>query len=434
MAVTLRSLQRSLLQTAKLYDESLALKTMLPILSRSLRRSGAPQSAAVAKTLDEFLAPHGVFSPDVAPPLRAFARAVLRRPLPQDATDHVYGDPVTLAAVAQRALLQLATVASAHLGNAGDLVLPQLGGVEGTLASTDEIEQGNLMIRNPIDMYPGRDVLLIKDVSTVEVPSKKASKTKTKSESESKSESKSETAATAKKPRKRIQVSTIAVNRPYPARVGATLNVDLGPLNDNFFFVGGTDDDFVYLLHRFPELAGAQQLTENGLAAGGSLEDIARMLEKGLARAEDFKVVVGSTNLFFDRKVEFIKKFEGGFVAKGSAVRDLCLVPALLEAPQVPSEGEPFAHYDHHRFFHQNVLWAECVRRVGEPFAGWSDLHPAVVEAVDATLMGEDSGAAADEGEGEGEGEEEEEGGVEDGVVEAEIVGPATGEKPASER
>lgn len=88
----------------------------------------------------------------------------------------------------------------------------------------------------------------------------------------------------------------------------------------------------------------------------------------------------------------------GCVVATGDAVRDLALMPAMLEAPPRPepsssgggsTEGEEEGDvYDHDRYFHQNSVWAQSMRLLGGRFLDLSIVHDATVQMLWSAVEG----------------------------------------------
>ncbi len=135
---------------------------------------------------------------------------------------------------------------------------------------------------------------------------------------------------------------------------------------------------------------------------GGNIAHANQLIHDGVAQPEDFKLVVGCERFKANLDRNSFEGMERFLFADGSLTQGLCLAPAMFgeerddsssasqatglrHAPSRASEDDADATpeaYDHEKYFHQNVIWAQAMRAMGEPFADFAALHPAIVETV----------------------------------------------------
>ena len=259
------------------------------------------------------------------------------------------------------ALEQLAHVVGPSLQDER-LRLPEVSDLEGGLEEERSLQPGSLLLSNPADGPPGREVLIVLGA-----------------------ESKDEAKGTA-------EYKALCVNRPLPGTVVDVLpEVSLGPLGSNFVFHGGEDDPgAVFLLHRHPALPGATTLSaDGGVAAGAGLVDLAAVIADGVALPSDFKVVRGCTRVVYDGVADDFPSHPGALLATGAAVGGLTLAPALFEGSS-KHRGDAAPFYEHDKFFHQDTIWKEAMRLLGGACAVAGEMHPAAAAVARAALSVQD--------------------------------------------
>ena len=349
---------------ARLYDANPSFKALLPFAEEVLAASSTPSGKWLRALTQQFLGPSGRYVPTKSgrgPSLQRFVDHVQRSPALASEDAEFLRDSSLLA---EQMLAQLVELARPGL-EAPELDLPHLAGVEGELERTTALEVGTAILSNPAETMPGRSVDLVFKME----PLRRAGDG-------------------AKEP-SAVTVSTVAVHRPFPFTVGELLGIEMGPLTNNYVFHGGRDDDEIYMLHAFPDVGHATVLTDNGLCLGAQIEQVATLIESGEASPTDFKIIMGSSRLEFDVQHGSFSGMPGAVLVAGEALRDLATVPAMVEAPGV-DEASPWSAYDHNRFFHQNVLWSDAIRRLGGEWTMLADLHPAIVETVQSMLLADD--------------------------------------------
>jgi hypothetical protein len=147
-------------------------------------------------------------------------------------------------------------------------------------------------------------------------------------------------------------------------------------------------------------------------------------------RPPPVQFIVGCSEFPADMAASTFQGMDRFMFAGGSRVADLCMLPAMFgedkgdkgAADDGPTSGDDAKAallrergearlraraaaagddawaYDHEKYFHQNVVWAEAMRAMGPPFADTAALlAPAVVDEVVHEVFGTPTGPCEDE-------------------------------------
>jgi hypothetical protein len=367
-----RAVAASLLRIARVFDGESRLMSMIPLLYEAIKREGSSLSEDAAARLAPLFpggsslrfVPTGESSPSklkkrARDRASRLVRKVLRENHGLSGADAEHA--VKIGHALCTACEQVAALAANDLMDER-LRLPGFAGIDGELQLSEQIAPGALLLANAVEQTSPRGVYVVMSVQ----PSSAGEEF--------------------------YDVKTLCINRPLPATVADVSTINLGPMNSNFVFHGGWDDEAIYLLHPFSAMPGAKQLTDDGgLAAGANIADIAHLLEDGDATPAEFKVVQGTSTFTYDPQHEDFIELPGAIVASGSAVAGLALAPALFEGSS-KHRGHAHEWYEHDKFFHQDTVWKEAMSRLGGECAVVAELHPATVDVVRAALNLQDEG------------------------------------------
>jgi hypothetical protein len=385
-------------KTARLLDADPRIASLAALLADALSQEGTDAANNARSMLQTVLnnSTHSRFMPSVGGKrARKQKKSLTMQTLARlrTAGDASHLDDAHSVAVAMQ---QIATVAAAGLADER-LRLPALSGVDGKLEIDPEIRPGTVLLSNAVDGFPGRAMFVVlgaeKDPKAIASALGRPIAENGQKDGDGASSTASSTETVI--PEGLIVLKAMCVNRPVPFTVADVLPaVDMGPLNSNFVFHGGLDDDAAFVLHRHPALPGASQLTQDGsLAAGASIVDVAALVADGAADRSEFKVVHGTTTIVYDTTIDEFVNLPGALAVRGEAVAGLALAPALLQG-SAKHRGEANTWYEHDKYFHQDVVWKEAMSRLGGQCQEVAELHPSVVELVRAALGAEHDTAA----------------------------------------
>jgi hypothetical protein len=399
--VTPRSLYRWQLATARLFDSTPGLKSLL-----SLAGTPSPTSPTLHPHSQACLAAYLRGSPVYTPPkpLAGFIQRAYRG----RALGVVKGGGVAAGGweegeeaqytleggiAAQRELKRLCDIAmvvgSGVNGQAATYHASHpwhaeterwLGRGGGGLGEADAVRPGVLLLDHPATLHPGRGVTLVYDIAR---------------------------GVREVEGHENWVMRGLTLNRPYPSPVSTilpALAAALGPvLGGAPLFHGGNDggEGALFVLHRLGDLPGAVPVdgpppegegegeggthhahlsrAPSGLFLGGDVEAMKAAVGSGKAKVQDFRFLLGHTEVVLKEEEE--EEGGGGLslppgmlesmvLAAGPGVAAHALCPPLFDtlgpyAGGVGLGGAPVVGYNYGRFWHQNSAWGCAMREVG---------------------------------------------------------------------
>lgn len=245
----------------------------------------------------------------------------------------------TVASIAAR-LTQQAHEAAAEGGP--PVILPFADGLQGTLECTNSLEVGGLLLEHPARSQPGAGVLVVANVDPD------------------------------------ADVTALCVNRPLPARAAEVLDETVGgPIGDCIVWSGGPAPN-IAIIHSHQQLPGATALCP-GLYYGCDIEAANEMLKSGEAMIEDFKLVSGMYQWRMNDDEDLQQLSSDYIECEGAAAAQFALLPPVADVLASGDEATSLTGGMLPGEYHMAFTWQNAMRELGGEFQEFSIVPSSVM-------------------------------------------------------